>query len=149
MKPVFEMMMKQQKINLDTCIAWSGKSDVDVGDNTYDVLVAVCLPDNIDPKDAYDVCLGKMNRGIQAIRLFDDYYGPRIVADVTGWVKENFELLKEFCREFNGDAYQMDVAEEDQYYEEDDPLYVGVLTWESLVVGNYSDKAYKWLAERL
>lgn len=96
------------------------------------------VPDEDEERDHFDIVVETMAKSIEAGKD----YGAVATAFIATYVKENLDMWRRFAQEFNGDEYLIEGDDEDS-------VYNGVLTIESLVIGNYCEEAYDWLVREL
>ena len=106
--------------------------DIDICDDTYDVVVAFCLdPENGD-KEAYDEVLTKIAKSIDVIEDDTDC----IVCDILSWVNDNFEMLDEI--------FDINADDEDEEMEN-----LVCYIFPGLISGAVSDKVYEEINQRI
>lgn len=108
----------------------------DVYDTEWDYAVCWDYPDG---NDSWARVCRWMQKNMEVVKQMD-----RISVRVkqSDFVRENIKVFKEFTREWNADGYIVKGLD-------DDSIESGVLTCNSLMVGNYSEDAYLALARML
>ena len=122
----------------DTGVCW----DLPDEDNPQVVLwngTQWSIPDDGDEMDTYDVVIVAMAKSIEAGKY---EHKTSSTAYISKYVEDNLDIWRRFAQEFNGDEYLIEGNDEDS-------IYNGVLTIESLVIGNYCEDAYEWLVREL
>ena len=115
-----------------------GKDGVDVYDDVYDDEGACWDAWEDGPR-----LIGAVFRYVMEHTEFskgvDGPYGVHFVAKVSGFVREQMDVLGPFSRVWNDPWYQVDGSE--------DGVESGISTVHALMLGNYPEEAYEELAE--
>ena len=106
--------------------------EYDCYDDVFDAVVAMCPveEDDLDPWSQVN------NWILQNVRFIQRTDSITVVGGFSEFVEKHIEQFKEFTKDRNKEHYMV-------RGDDDDSLYAGVLTIDSLIVGNYSDDDYK------
>lgn len=132
------------KISLYELFGLCNLDSVDIADNTYDFAVNfACNLDKNKCKDYYDKLMRMFAIGIECGN-FEIWSSPVAHCDIVAFIRQHYTSFNVFMSHNNRDGYkpqEYDLVEEDTdlWYD----LYMN--TFESLVIGNYSDEQYKEL----
>lgn len=120
-------------------------SDVDIADNTYDFMVNFgCHVRKCDCKDFYDKCMRFFATKIEC----DDFeIGDNIAhCDIVKFINKFIDVFNEFMNRHNREGYR---PKDFALVDKDDPTYDDIFydiymnTFNSMVVGNYSEEQYR------
>ena len=114
---------------------------LDIGDNIYDWGNYFDFSD--DDCDEYDRCMVEMAKRIEVVNVNKNLF---TTCKITQFLQDNEDVVTEFIDSFYDDEYkpQEEIeAESEEFYD----YYFDLFT--SLINGGWSDREYKWLADRL
>ena len=114
---------------------------LDIGDNIYDWGNYFDFSD--DDCDEYDRCMVEMAKRIEVVNVNKNWF---TTCKITQFLQDNEDVVTEFIDSFYDDEYkpQEEIeAESEEFYD----YYFDLFT--SLINGGWSDREYKWLADRL
>ena len=131
-------------------LAVNPNKDYDMCDTVYDVMVGVC--DIGEPDDVYDeMCSELMDRlKVVRTRTYHDGYST-VTCDIAGFVEENYHaVMRPFGNEHSRFEFPEDPTDDSDWeFDEDDPIYVGVLIIIDLLTGNYSEESARHMLQFL
>ena len=114
---------------------------LDIGDNIYDWGNYFDFYD--DESDDYDRCMVEMAKEIEVVKINPNWFS---CCKITDYLEKHKEAFTDFMNTFYDDEYkpQEEIeAESEEFYD----YYFDLFT--SLINGGWSDREYKWLADRL
>ena len=114
---------------------------LDIGDNIYDWGNYFDFSD--DSSDDYDRCMVVMAKEIEVVKINPNWFS---CCKITDYLEKHKEAFTDFMNTFYDDEYkpQEEIeAESEEFYD----FYFDLFT--SLINGGWSDREYKWLADRL
>lgn len=113
---------------------------LDIGDTIYDWGNYFDFSD--DDCDDYDRCMVEMAKEIEVVKVNPNWYTS---CKVTEYLEKYKDAFTEFMNTFYDDEYKLvDVENQsEEFYD----YYFDLFT--SLINGGWSDREYKWLADRL
>ena len=114
---------------------------LDIGDNIYDWGNYFDFSD--DDSDDYDRCMVEMAKRIEVVKVNKNWF---TTCKITQFLQDNEDVVTEFIDSFYDDEYkpQEEIeSESEEFYD----YYFDLFT--SLINGGWSDREYKWLADRL
>lgn len=113
---------------------------LDIGDNIYDWGNYF---DFSEDGDDYDRCMVVMAKEIEVVKVNPNWFS---CCKITEYLEKYKEAFTDFMNTFYDDEYkpQEEIeAESEEFYD----YYFDLFT--SLINGGWSDREYKWLADRL
>ena len=131
--------VSNMKTTLYELFTLCGITETDIADNTYDFAVNFsCHLKKGQCHDNYDLLMRRFATQIECDK-FDVDSTSMAHCDIYGFIKKYLNQFNVFMNEYNRDGYRPI-----EYEDIDDETFYDLYfeTFQSLVVGNYSDEAY-------
>lgn len=122
---------------------FSDKDGFDIADEIFDWANYFGIDLHNTEKDSYDVVMVYFANNIEMVCYRENWYSS---CKVSEFIQKHRKAFDEFMRTTNNESYQ---PKEDVTIDDEEFYDLYLMTFESLINGNYAEEDYEWLYDLL